>query len=50
VRGGAELVFRTRNPQLVGALHAWFDAQVSDHGRDAMEGHAHEHHMQHGKP
>jgi len=27
------------------ALHIWFDAQVSDHGPDAMAGHEH---MQHG--
>jgi hypothetical protein len=39
VRGGAELAYRTRNPQLVAALHSWFDAQLSDHGHDAMAGH-----------
>lgn len=41
VEGGAELSFRTANAVLVTALHAWFDAQVSDHGADAMAGHAH---------
>jgi hypothetical protein len=40
---GAELVYRTRDPRLVNALHAWFDAQLSDHGPDAMAG-AHAHH------
>lgn len=41
VEGGAELAYRSANPQLVSALHAWFDAQVSDHGADAMAGHDH---------
>lgn len=43
VDGGAELTYRTGNPELVSALHAWFDAQLSDHGADAMEGHQHHH-------
>jgi hypothetical protein len=41
VPGGAELTYRTGDPQLVRALHAWFDAQLSDHGADAMDGHQH---------
>ena len=41
VKGGAELSFKTADPVLVAALHKWFDAQVSDHGKDAMEGHVH---------
>jgi hypothetical protein len=41
VRGGAQLAYRTANPELVSALHAWFDAQLSDHGPDAMAGHTH---------
>jgi hypothetical protein len=44
VPGGAELAYRTANPALVAALHAWFDAQLSDHGHDAMAGHEHMHH------
>ena len=39
VRGGAELAYRTADPQLVRALHAWFAAQRSDHGTDAVDGH-----------
>jgi hypothetical protein len=39
VAGGGELTFHTRNAKLVKALHTWFDAQLSDHGADAMEGH-----------
>lgn len=41
--GGAEFTYRTGNPKLVSALHAWFDAQLSDHGTDAMEGHQRHH-------
>lgn len=41
VRGGAELTYRTADATLVAALHAWFDAQLSDHGADAMAGHQH---------
>jgi len=43
VKGGAELSYKTSNPQLVVALHKWFDAQVSDHGKDAKEGYSHKH-------
>jgi hypothetical protein len=43
IRRGAELIYRSRNPQLVAAIGAWFDAQLSDHGADAMEGHMHHH-------
>lgn len=46
VEGGAELSFRTANAKLVQALHDWIDAQLSDHGADAMQGHQHMH-MQH---
>lgn len=41
VKGGAELAYKTTDSSLVAALHKWFDAQLSDHGKDAMEGHAH---------
>jgi hypothetical protein len=43
VPGGAELGYKTSDVKLVTALHAWFDAQLSDHGADAMEGHQHHH-------
>jgi hypothetical protein len=36
---GAELEYRTRDPKLISALHAWIDAQLSDHGKDATAGH-----------
>ena len=43
---GASLTYSTENPYLVNALHQWFDAQLSDHSRHAMEGH--DHHSMHG--
>ncbi|MFC5500161.1 aspartate carbamoyltransferase [Caenimonas terrae] len=42
VAAGAELRYRTSDPKLVMALHQWFEAQLSDHGADAMAGH-HQH-------
>ncbi len=36
---GGEIAYRTDQPRLVTALHQWFDAQLSDRGRDAMAGH-----------
>jgi hypothetical protein len=41
VEGGAQLAFKTSDPALIAALHQWFDAQLSGHGKDAMEGDAH---------
>ncbi len=41
VKGGAVLTYRSADPTLVAALHQWFDAQLSDHGADAMAGHQH---------
>lgn len=42
VEGGAELNYRTSDTKLVAALHRWFDAQLSDHGADAIQGHHHQ--------
>lgn len=39
VKGGAQLTYKTKEATLVAALHKWFDAQLSDHGKDAVEGH-----------
>ena len=47
IDGGGQVSFSTANPALVGALHKWFDAQLSDHGVDAMEGHHHDHAKMH---
>jgi len=42
IKDGAELTYKTSDARMVAALHKWFDAQLSDHGKDAMEGHLHE--------
>ena len=34
---GARVVLESDDPELVGAVHEWFDAQLSDHGDDAEE-------------
>jgi hypothetical protein len=41
VKAGAEIHYSSGNPKIVGALHEWFDAQLTDHGPDAMQGHDH---------
>lgn len=35
---GAELTYTTDEPQLVDAIHSWFDRQLMDHGDDAEAG------------
>lgn len=35
---GAQVTYTTSESSLVNALHAWFDAQVSDHGQHAEHG------------
>jgi hypothetical protein len=35
---GARITYTTGEPPLVQALHAWFDAQVNDHGTHAEHG------------
>ena len=37
VPAGGRIAYATGDDALVRALHAWFDAQVSDHGRHAEE-------------
>jgi hypothetical protein len=39
VVGGAQLTYTTQSASLAAALHQWFDAQLTDHGQDAMPGH-----------
>jgi hypothetical protein len=43
IDNGAELIYRAGKAELVAAIGAWFDAQLSDHGADAMQGHMHHH-------
>lgn len=40
IKGGGQLTYKTADASLVAALHKWFDAQLADHGKDAMEGYA----------
>ena len=35
VRNGAAITYATGDPALVAAIHAWFHAQVTDHGKHA---------------
>lgn len=39
--GGGQIRYSTASVPLIAALHRWFDAQLSDHGTDAKEGHDH---------
>ena len=39
--GGGQIRYSTASASLVAALQRWFDAQLSDHGTDAKEGHDH---------
>lgn len=40
---GGQIAYSSHAPELVEALHQWIDAQLSDHGPDAQEGHEHHH-------
>ena len=33
---GAEITYSSHLPKIVAAIHRWFDAQLNDHGGDAM--------------
>ena len=33
---GAQITYASHSPKIVAAIHRWFDAQLSDHGNDAM--------------
>ena len=47
VPAGAQVTYAIKDAKLVVALHRWFDAQLSDHGSDAMLGHDHAKHHTH---
>lgn len=36
IEGGAQILYSSADPTLVVALHAWFDAQLTDHGVHAQ--------------
>lgn len=35
---GAQIDYKAETPELIAAIHAWFDAQLSDHGTHATDG------------
>jgi hypothetical protein len=41
---GGQIEYFSRRRDVISAIHQWFDAQLSDHRPDAMEGHDHMHH------
>jgi hypothetical protein len=36
IDAGAQILYTSEDPDLVAAIHAWFDAQVGDHGEHAQ--------------
>jgi hypothetical protein len=38
---GAGIDYSSDDPALIAAVHRWFDAQLAEHGPDAMPGHPH---------
>ncbi|BBA35079.1 cytochrome c family protein [Methylocaldum marinum] len=38
---GAEIAYSSEDPALIAAVHRWFDAQITEHGHDAVPGHPH---------
>lgn len=34
---GAEIIYSSKDSDAISAIHTWFDAQVKDHGQDAIE-------------
>jgi len=38
---GAKIIYSAQDQSLVTAIHEWFDAQLADHGPDAIPGHPH---------
>jgi len=43
IDAGAEVTYWGATPQMRDAIHRWFDAQLADHGHDAMGHDQHEH-------
>ncbi len=41
LNNGAEITYSSKDPGLISAIHRWFDAQLADHGPDAIPGHPH---------
>jgi len=47
---GGQIDYSSKQPALVGAIHRYFDAQLSDHARHAISGHPPGHHPESGTP
>lgn len=43
LENGAQIHYSTEYPELVQALHEWFDAQIKDHGNDVIPEHVQHH-------
>jgi hypothetical protein len=43
LENGGQIHFSSEYPQFVGALHEWFDAQISEHGNPAQSPHQQHH-------
>jgi hypothetical protein len=41
IPGGGQIEYFAQSDRVISAIHEWFDAQLSDHGHDAVEGHEH---------
>lgn len=41
VTNGGQIEYFAKRLELIAAIHEWFDAQLADHGADAMAGHEH---------
>jgi hypothetical protein len=41
LENGAEITYSSKKLELIDAIHRWFDAQLADHGPDAVSGHDH---------
>jgi len=41
LENGAEITYSSKEPGLIDAIHRWFDAQLADHGPDAIPGNPH---------
>ncbi|MFZ2403502.1 MAG: aspartate carbamoyltransferase [Methylobacter sp.] len=41
LENGADITYSSTEPGLIDAIHRWFDAQLADHGPDAIPGHPH---------
>ena len=36
IANGAEIIYSSEEPALIDAIYRWFDAELADHGSDAI--------------